>query len=87
MITEEMEKALHDTAHKIGELCERFDTMEEGMEYQTKLLESILEAMPTGPRPNMLEAMKPILESPMIKGNPALAGMVANFTKSMGGKE
>jgi hypothetical protein len=84
MTTDEMEDALHDTAHKIGELCERFDAIEEGMEYQTKLLESILEAIPTrGPRPDMMAAMQPILDSPLIKSNPALAAMVANFTNSM----
>lgn len=88
MTTEEMEKALHATAHKIGELCERFDTIEETMEYHTKLLEGILEAIPQpGKKPNLMEAMKPIMNHPLFKSNPAMAEMLNTFTKNMGGSE
>ena len=51
-----------------------------------QMLTDIMEAMPApGKHPDMLAAMAPLLNSPMIKGNPALADMVGTFMKNMGG--
>jgi len=80
------EEMLHDFAHKFEALCERFDAMEDALQYQTKLLETIVEAMPTG-RPNVMKALAPLFESPIIKNNPMLADMVKNFTANMGGEQ
>lgn len=71
----------------IEQICERLDKLEKAVAYNTKLLESIVEAMPpVGSQPNVWKAMEPIMESPMVKGNPMLADMVATFKKNMGGK-
>lgn len=80
-----IEKELNMIGHKIEELCTRFDTMEESHGYLIKLLESIVEAIPQGGRPNVMKAMEPLLKSPLIAGNPALAGMIKQFTDNMTG--
>jgi len=71
----------------IEQICERLSKLEEHIEYHTKLLESIVEAIPPASKqPDVLKAMEPLLNSPMIKDNPALATMLESFKKNMGGK-
>jgi hypothetical protein len=73
---------------QLKEICERLDKLEEHAAYNTKLLESIVESIPpAGSRPNVWAAMEPLMNSPMIKNNPALAEMVAAFKNNMGGSK
>lgn len=52
-----------------------------------QMLTDLIESVPDpAQRPNVLKALAPLLDSPMIKNNPALAEMVKGFTENIGGQ-
>jgi hypothetical protein len=52
---------------------------------QAVLIQMVTDAMERKP-PDMTEALKPILENPLIAGNPSVVNMLNKFMGEMGGK-
>lgn len=52
-----------------------------------QMLADVLEAMPDpSQRPDIEAALKPVLDSPLLKNNPAAASMLSAVMDNMGGK-
>jgi hypothetical protein len=53
-----------------------------------QMLTDLIEAIPAPDKrgPDMQAAFAPLINSPMIKSNPVLAGMLDDMIKNMGGK-
>ena len=67
-------------------LDEKLDKLLKDQEYTNKLLETIVEGMPAAgaSEKRMKALMKPLLENPMIAGNPALMQMLSSFMPTGG---
>ncbi len=67
-------------------LDEKLDKLLESQDYTNKLLETIVEGMPAAGagEEKMKALMKPLLENPLIAGNPALMQMLSSFMPTGG---
>lgn len=67
---------------------DRIDMVLKNQAYIIKMLESIVETMPSaGVKPPDIKAvLKPMLDNPVIKNNPALVGMIGALMNEMGGR-
>lgn len=53
-----------------------------------QMLCDLIEAMPDpGTRPDLRKAMAPLLDNPIFKSNPMVAGMLNSFMDAMGGPQ
>ena len=59
------------------EIYEKITALQKKIDYNTKLLETIVETMPgPGKRPDLGPIINPLLNNPIIQNNPALKQMV-----------
>ncbi len=72
---------------KVDDICNQLQHLTEQQTYIIKLLETMVENMPTGKRPDFGELLKPIIDHPAMKANPAAADMLLQFMSTMGGSK
>ena len=64
---------------------EKLDKVLANQLYITQLLESILEAIPSGKKPDLQKIMAPLMQHPMIKNVPGVADMINEMAGAVGG--
>lgn len=67
---------------------EKLDKILKNQEIIVRMLTDLLESVPDpSARPDIREAIKPLLASPIIKNNPVIANTLEQFMENMGGRK